>query len=165
MYSYIFGKTDENTEPDSAYSRWVITHCLLRAHHYLLGFAHVCLELDKASYQCSQQPCVHCQCCLCSVGYLPDHPNTKVTFVSSAWLVWMTPAFHFSMALWSSVWKKPRTCQIWTGWLIGWLWSFKFPLLLSSWWHSSKNVTDAFVKVELFPVGVKVAETKVSEYL
>ena len=31
----------------------------------------------------------------------------------------------------------------------------------SSWWHSSKNVTDAFVKVELFPVGVKVAETKV----
>jgi len=34
------------------------------------------------------------------------------------------------------------------------------PDLDSSWWHSSKNVTDAFVKVELFPVGVKVAETK-----
>jgi len=31
----------------------------------------------------------------------------------------------------------------------------------SSWWHSSKNVTDAYVKVELFPVGLKVAETKV----
>ena len=36
-----------------------------------------------------------------------------------------------------------------------------FEYIVSSWWHSSKNVTDAFVKVELFPVGVKVAETKV----
>ena len=32
----------------------------------------------------------------------------------------------------------------------------------SSWWFSDKNVTDAFVKVELLPVGVKVAETKVN---
>ena len=33
----------------------------------------------------------------------------------------------------------------------------------SSWWFSDKNVTDAFVKVDLLPVSVKVAETKVND--
>ena len=30
-----------------------------------------------------------------------------------------------------------------------------------SWFHSSKNVTDAYVQVELYPVGLKIAETRV----
>jgi len=31
----------------------------------------------------------------------------------------------------------------------------------SGWWQSSKNVTDPYVKVQLYPVGVKIAESKV----